>query len=207
VQILPGWEMSGNSREPLEVSEHHGFEESDGVTLVVELAEGPPLGVSVVVVNFRDAAGVDRIRRHLIAVVESRPRAAPPLCVGDIFLAYDVSLSVHDGYLRVEAFGKRTKEDSEKLALSFAKFSAEHQLHNILLVLNLEGRLDTFEIHDLVSRFRDCGLGASHRIAFIDKHEESKPDQRFMEDVVRTRGLDAAAFETEDDALSWLLRS
>ena len=120
-------------------------------------------------------------------------------------MAYDISLSAHHDYLRFEASGKRTLEGSEDLGRYAAKVSAERDIYNVLFVLKLPGRLATFELQDLVSRFREFGFGSRHRVAVVDENEDSRPDQDFIEDVVRARGLNSAAFDTESEALRWLL--
>lgn len=119
-------------------------------------------------------------------------------------MAYDIVLSLRDGYVLAEASGKRSMEDSANLARSFAKFADEHGVFNVLLILDLKGRLDEFQMYDLASRFEEYGLDSRFRLAIIDHNEETKPERDFMEDVVVNRGLNARVFDKEDDALAWL---
>jgi len=86
-----------------------------------------------------------------------------------------------------------------------ARESAARHVYKILLVFHVTGRLSTFEIHDVVSKYRECGLGDRHKIAVFDEDRDMVPDQAFAEDVARVRGLDGAVFSTETGALAWLL--
>lgn len=120
-------------------------------------------------------------------------------------MSYDVHVTAHDRYLRIEATGTRSREASEAFFRRIAEESNVRGLYDILLVLNLEGRLSTFEIHDMVTKHRDVGFDSRHTIAVVDKNTESRPDTRFAEDVGNVRGLKGAAFDSEEDAIRWLL--
>lgn len=119
-------------------------------------------------------------------------------------MAYDVRVTVHDRYLRVEASGRRSIEDSRALFRRIAEESASHRLYDILLVLKLEGRLSTFEIEDMVAQHREAGFDSRHSIAAVDENPESRPDIAFAGDVANVRGLRGALFESEQEALRWL---
>ena len=119
-------------------------------------------------------------------------------------MGYNVRVSVHDRYLRIEASGSRDVEASRELFRRIAEESARHELYDILLVLKLEGRLSTFEIQDVVESYKEAGLDARHRIAAVDENEESAPDLRFAEDIATVRGLKGAVFDREQDAVHWL---
>ena len=119
-------------------------------------------------------------------------------------MGYEVRVSVHDRYLRIEASGSRNIEDSQDLFRRIAEESAKHELYDILLVLELEGRLPTFKIEDMVASHEKVGFDSRHRIAAVDENEESVPDLRFAEDVATVRGLCGAVFENEEDAVRWL---
>lgn len=107
--------------------------------------------------------------------------------------------------MRLDVVGEREPHETENLIRRIAKESVARNLHRILVVLGLTGRLTTFEIHDIASQYREFGLGPEHKLTVVDKNHESREDQKFAEDVARTRGLNAAAFKDEVDALSWLL--
>jgi hypothetical protein len=119
-------------------------------------------------------------------------------------MAYDVRVTVHDGYLRVEASGRRSIEDSRALFRRIAEESASHRLYDILLVLKLEGRLSIFEIEDMVAQHREAGFDSRHTIAAVDENPESRPDIAFAGDVANVRGLKGALFESEEEAVRWL---
>lgn len=120
-------------------------------------------------------------------------------------MGYDVRVKACDGYLRIEASGKRSLDASKALFRQVAEESAAHGIYDILLVLELEGRLSTYDIHDMVARYREAGFDGRHTIAAVDKNPESKPDTRFAEDVGFVRGLRGAAFDREEDAVEWLV--
>ena len=124
---------------------------------------------------------------------------------GGAALSYDVRVTVHDRYVRIEASGSRSLEASEALFRRVAEESAARGLYDILLVLKLEGRLSTFEIHDMVTKHREVGFDSRHTIAVVDENPESRPDTRFAGDVGTVRGLGGAVFESEEEAIRWLL--
>lgn len=119
-------------------------------------------------------------------------------------MGYEVRVSVHDRYLRIEASGSRNIDDSRDFFRRIVEESAQHELYDILLVLKLEGRLSTFEIDDMVASYKKVGFDSRHTIAVVDENEESAPDTRFAGDVGIVRGLFGAIFETEEDAVRWL---
>jgi hypothetical protein len=120
-------------------------------------------------------------------------------------MGYDVRVTPHDRYLRIEARGTRSLKDSEAFFRRIAEESATHGIFNILLVLDLEGRLSTFQIEDMVTAYRAMGFDERHVIAVVDRNPESRPDTRFAEDVGAVRGLTGAVFDTEEEAVRWLL--
>ena len=119
-------------------------------------------------------------------------------------MGYEVRVSVHDRYLRIEASGSRNIDDSRVFFRRIVEESAQHELYDILLVLKLEGRLSTFEIDDMVAGYKKVGFGSRHTIAVVDENEESAPDTRFAGDVGIVRGLFGAVFKAEEDAVRWL---
>ncbi len=120
-------------------------------------------------------------------------------------MSYDVRVTKHDRYLRIEARGTRSLEASEAFFRRIAEEAAAHGIYDILLVLNLEGRLSTFEIHDMVAGHRERGFDSRHTIAVVDNNPESREDTRFAENVGAVRGLMGAGFDDEEEAVRWLL--
>jgi hypothetical protein len=121
-------------------------------------------------------------------------------------MSYDIRVTAHDRYLRIEATGTRSPEASEAFFRRIAEESAAHGLYDILLVLRLEGRLTTFEIYDMIANYREAGFDSRHTIAVVDHNPESRADTRFAEDVGFVRGLRGAAFDSEEEAVLWLLK-
>jgi hypothetical protein len=120
-------------------------------------------------------------------------------------MTYDVRVTVYDRYIRIEARGTRSREASEVFFRRIAEESAAHGIYDILLVLELEGRLSTFEIEDMVAAHREKGFDSRHTIAVVDRNPESREDTRFAETVGAVRGLMGAAFDDEEEARRWLL--
>jgi hypothetical protein len=120
-------------------------------------------------------------------------------------MSYDVRVTAHDRYLRIEARGTRSLEASEEFFRRIAEEAEAHGIYDVLLVLHLEGRLSTFQIHDMVAGHREKGFDSRHAIAVVDKNPESREDTRFAENVGAVRGLTGAAFDDEEEAVRWLL--
>jgi hypothetical protein len=120
-------------------------------------------------------------------------------------MSYDVRVTAHDRYLRIEASGSRSREASEALFRSIAEETERHGIYHVLLVLKLQGRLSTLEIDDMVSSHRRVGFDERHAIAVVDENPVSRPDTRFAADVGAVRGLAGEVFENEEDAVRWLL--
>lgn len=120
-------------------------------------------------------------------------------------MGYEIRVTPYDQYLRIEASGERNRDESLALFRRIAEEANAHGLHDILLVLELRGRLSTFEIYDMVAAHRQFGFDSRHTIAVVDKNPLSRPDTRFAEDVGAVRGLKGAAFEDEEAAIRWIL--
>jgi len=119
-------------------------------------------------------------------------------------VSYEVELSIHQEYLRFEVSGERSLEEAERLFRQIARESAARNVCKVLLVFNLRGRISTIDIHDLVSKYREFGLTAKHKIVVVDKNRKTASDQDFAVNVARNRGLNGASFANEAAALDWL---
>jgi hypothetical protein len=79
-------------------------------------------------------------------------------------------------------------------------------IDNILLVLDLTGRLGPLDALEIVTHSGDYGFHHGLRLAFVDLNAESYPDSLFVETIAVNRSYSMKVFDTEEDAREWLLR-
>jgi len=124
-------------------------------------------------------------------------------------MAYDIRMEIREGYLRVDVSGKREPgKEAERSIESWkdvARICKEHDLHAVLTILNLSGRLPVFAAYDIISTLSDVGLRGRYKLAVVDLNDASREDNLFAETVARNRGFSVRTFSNEEDALAWML--
>jgi hypothetical protein len=126
-------------------------------------------------------------------------------------MSYDVSITEHKDYLRVQMSGKRNSsqepEDSIRAWTQITEACDKANLDRILVVSNITGRLETLAPLDIARSHESFGWSKHFKMAFVSFDEESWNDISFAETVGVNRGFFVKLFDNEQDAKAWLLSS
>jgi len=117
-------------------------------------------------------------------------------------MSYNISFEKEHEYLYVHMSGPESFEAAIKFWENLAQKSAAENFDKFLIVDEVEGRLTTTELHTLSLKVSQLFRGK--KIAYIDPKNETFEDNRFGENVVYNRGVNAKVFRSADEGSIWL---
>ena len=124
-------------------------------------------------------------------------------------MSYDARYQVLDDYVRIDVAGQRTPgdvaADSAEVIRHTIELFEEHGLTKCLCVLRLEGPLSALDAFEIVTTSEDMGWQRNYRVAFVELNADALEDTRFTEIVAGNRAYPVRVFETETEAMEWLL--
>jgi len=128
----------------------------------------------------------------------------PPTAMG-----YETRITEYPDYVRVHVVGKRSPGHSvanaDRVGKMIVELCEEKGINNILLVLELTGRLGPLDSMGIVTHSQEYGFHHNFRLAFVDLNAESYRDSLFTETVAVNRSYSMKVFDNEQDAREWLL--
>jgi hypothetical protein len=127
-------------------------------------------------------------------------------------MSYTISIQEYQGYIRAEVSGKRIKgqetQDTFQVWLTLAELCRNKGISTILVIYNLSGDLPVITGFNIGSSGVNMELlKILKKVAFVDKNEQSRKVNRFIETVAVNRGASGGVkvFGDENEALNWLL--
>lgn len=109
----------------------------------------------------------------------------------------------HSDYLVFRIEGQDSFQYSLDYWKEIADICKQKNIFKILVIESLIGQISISEMYELCEKLSLLVLGID--IAFIDKDKTHASDNLFGETVARNRGVNIRDFDTETDALDWLL--
>ncbi len=86
-----------------------------------------------------------------------------------------------------------------------AKACEDVRCFKILGVTEFSNPLTTMEAYDHQNIFEEAGITQKYRIAWAEKNPEARKMIKFIETVLRNRGLEVRLFSDVVEAKQWLL--
>ncbi len=86
-----------------------------------------------------------------------------------------------------------------------AKACEDFRCFKILGVTEFSNPLNTMEAYDYQYIFEEAGITHKYRIAWVEKNPEARKMIKFIETVLRNRGLEVRLFSDVVEAKQWLL--
>lgn len=124
-------------------------------------------------------------------------------------MAYDVHISEQLNYLRVEITGHRITgqevRDGKEIWQKISEACETHHLRRILAVFAIKGSLPIHSAFELAKDPAGYGFDRTFKLAYIDLNPGSVPGNKFAVTVAINRGYNVKFFESEPEALHWLL--
>ncbi len=108
-------------------------------------------------------------------------------------------------YVRIEA-EQASAEFSRRFFGAIAQACQEHNCYNILGESFATKPMSTTEAFEHAEIFREVGITPRHRLAWVTHAKPVADQARFVEMVLKNRGLVTGfLFDTMDEACDWLL--
>lgn len=123
-------------------------------------------------------------------------------------MTYRIDISLEADHVRAVVAGQRRAgrevDDAAEFWSRIAEACRAHQVHAIVAVIDLGGRLSSTSAFEIANHIVSLGLTWPYRIAVVDRNELSYQDNLFAETVAVNRGVHAKVFRAEAEALAWL---
>ena len=119
-------------------------------------------------------------------------------------MSYSISYEKKHDYLYVHMSGPESLKSAEKFWEDLAEKSAAENHEKFLIIDEVDGRLSTTELHALSLKVAQLFRGK--KIAYIDPKTETFDDNRFGENVVYNRGVNAKVFRSAEEGVNWLIK-
>lgn len=121
-------------------------------------------------------------------------------------MSLKVELTLEEGMMTFSHSGESNYETSLVLWSKIAQACQKHQCFDVLVVSDTDMPMSTMDAFDHQKIFRKVGITNKHRIAFVDRHPHGQQMIRFIETVLKNRGLlNGHVFTDIPAARRWLL--
>ncbi len=126
-------------------------------------------------------------------------------------VAYQFEIHPNPDHIRVEVSGVRKPgqavANANLVGEEITKVCRETGINQVLLLLNLSGRMSATDAYEIVTESGSYGWSRAFKLAFVDLNPESLPDSHFTETVAVNRAYRMKVFGNEADAKEWLLNT
>lgn len=126
-----------------------------------------------------------------------------------IAMGYETNIKEFPDYVRVHVIGKRSPGHSvanaDRVGNMIVAFCKDKGINNILLVLELAGRLGPLDSLEMVNHLPEYGFHHGLKLAYVNLNAESYRDSLFTETVAVNRSYSFKVFDNEQKAREWLL--
>jgi len=120
-------------------------------------------------------------------------------------MGLDYSITHEESLIKVTTSGVADYLSTHQMWKDIAAACAAHDCFNILGESKLDAPISTADIYDHESIFRSAGIGADHRIAWVNTSSQAASSLRMVETVLRSRGLlNGGLFPSIREARDWL---
>jgi len=110
-----------------------------------------------------------------------------------------------DDYIHVRQYGRDNYDISLDLWHRIVAACEQHNCFNILGESYTTNELSTIEAYDHIKIFRLAGVTIRHRIAWVHHVSETDKPVKFIENVLKNRGLvNGSFFASVKEAKRWL---
>lgn len=116
------------------------------------------------------------------------------------------SVTFEGEYILVQLTGENSYEVSLNLWHKAVEACEKNKCFNILGVSRTNNPLNTMDAYNHIKIFAEAGITHKHRIAWVEKNLEAAETFRFIETVIKNRGLGTGhLFHDISEAKDWLL--
>jgi hypothetical protein len=109
--------------------------------------------------------------------------------------------------VRVIADGDKDYHYQNRLWQGISAVCEKHQCFQVFGVSHTTTPLEAVEGYDTARIFRELNIDSRYRLACVETNPESRYMAEFITTVLTDRGLPGRLFDTEEEAIEWLLAS
>ena len=118
-----------------------------------------------------------------------------------------LEVTFEGNHLRVIADGDKDYHYQNRLWQEVTTACEKHQCFKVLGISHTTTPLEAVEGYDTARMFRELNIDSRYRLAWVETNDESRNMAEFIATVLANRGLPGRLFDTEEEAIKWLLAS
>ena len=121
-------------------------------------------------------------------------------------MQYDLIVESQGGYIHARHYGENSYTISLELWRRITAACRENKCYKVLGETFTTNDLSTLDAFDHVKIFQQVGVDRRYRIAWVNHSAPMEKTIRFIETVLKNRGMaSGGCFSTQEEARRWLL--
>jgi hypothetical protein len=114
-------------------------------------------------------------------------------------------ITFEGNYIKVISDGEKDYDFLERQWSEIAAACKQYDCRRVLGVAHTTKPVEAVEGYEVSRIFRDLEFTQEYRLAWVEHNAEGKDIVEFIEAVLTNRGLPGRSFDSEAEALEWLL--
>ena len=119
-------------------------------------------------------------------------------------MAAEFSVTFEGDHVKVVSLGDKSIEVARTVWTLVAETCQKHDCYKVLGIADSDKPLRLTEGYAHAEMFRDLGITAKYRIAWVELNPDGQDVIEFTETVLFNRGLPGRVFKSEERAREWL---
>ena len=116
----------------------------------------------------------------------------------------EFSVTFEGDHVKVVSVGDKSMDVARRVWTEVAEVCQQHDCYHVLGLALSETPLSIVDGYSHAELFRELGITARYRIAWVEQDRSAREVIEFTETVLVNRGLPGRLFTTEEQALKWL---
>jgi hypothetical protein len=118
----------------------------------------------------------------------------------------DFSISLREGYLRLDVYGRETPEETKRYLAALAAESARTGCRNVMIWIRSSRPIFRVAQYDIGEFFRQALDVPGAKVALLADAPDVRASQQYVEVLAKQQGVNVRAFADEIQATEWLTR-
>jgi len=117
----------------------------------------------------------------------------------------ETTITFEGDHIKVVDRGDKNLEHAREMWTDVSLLCQKHACYNVLGLSYADNAMPILDGYSHAELFRDLGITAGYRIAWVEHNAEAREHTDFVETVLFNRGLPGRSFASEEEARAWLL--
>jgi hypothetical protein len=118
----------------------------------------------------------------------------------------EFSITLREGYLRLEVYGRETAEETKRYLAALAAESASTGCRKAMVWIRSSRPIFRVAQYDIGEFFKQALAAPGAKVALLADSTEIRASQQYVEVLARQQGVEVRAFADEIAAVAWLTR-